>query len=99
MLENLSWGFVSILEVEVFPLLGGLVLGQLEERRPHTGQGGAGEGGDGAHILGFMLPPRGNLELELEDAAVEHDVDDVGELEVPRGRPPFDPLDHGLHLI
>jgi hypothetical protein len=59
----------------------------------------AEEGADGVHVLGLLCPRRGSPKLERKYAAVEHDIDDVGQLNLPRCGPPQDPVDQGLHLF
>ena len=55
---------MAVLEAEFHPLLGDLVLGQLHELCPCSGQGGAEEGYEGGHVLGLLRPHRGSLKLD-----------------------------------
>ena len=98
-LNTCRWGIIADLEAQVLLFLRDLVHGQLEESHPHSGQRGAEEVEDEPRFLGFVLPHRGGPDLDREIAAMEHDVDYVGELEVLLGRPPLDLLDQCLHLF
>ena len=64
-----------------------------------VGQAGVKKVEYGPHISRLVIPHQVGPKLVHENAAVEHDVDNVSELEVPCGRAPFDLLDHGIHLI